>query len=62
VGDQNIRNRASADYFIRWIDKLKAMAGEWPWWRSQAERDHVFAQFEEARSVYVDRAAEAERR
>lgn len=52
VGDQKIRNRASAEYFLRWIDKLQGMAEEWPWWRSQKERDHVFGQFEEARKVY----------
>jgi hypothetical protein len=59
VGDEKIRNRASGDYFIRWIDKLAAMAEKWPWWRSQKERDHVFAQFEEARRVYERVAAEA---
>ncbi len=58
VGDDKIRNPESAEYFIQWIDKLKTMAEEWPWWRSQAERDHVFAQFEEARNVFVARAAE----
>jgi hypothetical protein len=58
VGEEKIRNRASAEYFIRWIEKLKVMAEEWQWWRSQAERDHVLAQFEEARKVYIRRAAE----
>lgn len=59
VGEQEIRNRASAEYFVRWIDKLKAMADEWPWWRSQNERDRVFAQLDEARQVYQRLAAEA---
>jgi TolB protein len=57
VGAQQIRNRASAEYFVRWIDKLKKMADEWPWWRSQKEREHVFQQFEEARQVYERLAA-----
>jgi hypothetical protein len=48
VGDQKIRNGASAAYFVRWIDKLTNMAEKWPWWRSQKERDHVFAQFNES--------------
>ena len=52
VGSRKIRNRASAEYSIRWIDKLRTMAEAWPWWRSQAEKDHVFAQFDEARRVY----------
>jgi TolB protein len=52
VGEQKIRNRRSAEYFLRWIDKLQVMAEAWPGWRSQAEKDHVFAQFSEARQVY----------
>ena len=47
-----IRDRASAEYGIRWVDKLTEMALEWPGWRSQAEIDHVLAQFQEARMVY----------
>jgi dipeptidyl aminopeptidase/acylaminoacyl peptidase len=58
VGDQKIRNRESAEYFIRWIGQLKAMADKWPWWRSEAERKHVFEQFDEARKVYERIAAE----
>jgi hypothetical protein len=60
VGDQKIRNRASAEYFLQWIDKLQAMADNWFGWRSQKEKDHVFAQFEEARKVYRQRIAEAQ--
>ena len=46
VGDQKIRSRESAQYFVRWIDQLRAMAEAWPWWRSQKEREHVFSQFD----------------
>ncbi|MBM3773560.1 MAG: hypothetical protein FJW37_00165 [Acidobacteria bacterium] len=59
VGEAKIRNRESAGYFIRWIDKLQAMAGEWLWWRSEAEKKHVFAQFGQARAVYEQKAREA---
>ncbi|PYT26701.1 MAG: hypothetical protein DMG57_20670 [Acidobacteria bacterium] len=59
VGDQLIRNRESAEYFIRWIDKLHKMADEWPWWRSDAEKQHVFSQFDEARRIYERLASEA---
>ena len=52
VAGQPVRNRASAEYSIRWIDKLRAMAEEWPGWRSEKERAHVFAQFDEARQIY----------
>ena len=59
VGDEKIRDRSSAEYFVRWIEKLGAMADQWPWWRSQKERDHVFSQFNEARRVYENLALEA---
>jgi WD40 repeat protein len=59
VGSRPIRNRESAEYFIRWIDKLHEMAAEWPWWRSDAEKRHVFAQFDQARRVYEKLSQEA---
>ncbi len=59
VGDRKIRNRASAEYFIAWIDKLRKMAEARPGWRSQAEKDKVFAHFEKAKAVYAARASEA---
>jgi TolB protein len=52
VGDEPIRNRESAEYFMRWIDKLHSMADAWPWWRSDKEKAHVFEQFRAARQVY----------
>jgi hypothetical protein len=52
VGDQPIRHRASAEYALKWIDSLQTQAEAWPGWRSQREKDHVYAQFEEARAVY----------
>ncbi len=61
VGDEPVRSRAAAEYSIEWIDKLEAMAMEWPGWRSQKEIDHVMAQFEEARQVFRRLAAEADR-
>jgi TolB protein len=59
VGDQKIRNRASAEYFIRWLDKLRTMAEGWPGWGSQTEKDHVFAQIAEARARYEQFIREA---
>jgi hypothetical protein len=59
VGDGKIRNRESAEYYIRWIDKLRTMSEAWPWWRSEKEKAHVLAQYAEARAVYVQRASEA---
>jgi hypothetical protein len=59
VGDQKIRNRASAEYFIRWLDKLRTMAEGWPGWGSQTEKDRVFAQIAEARARYEQFIREA---
>jgi hypothetical protein len=59
VGSQKIRNRESAKYFIRWIDKLQAMAETSPGWRSEKERNHVFDQFREAREIYNRLSTEA---
>jgi len=52
VGDEKIQNSQSAEYFITWMQKLRVMAEEWPWWRSDAEKNHVLAQYNEAQSVY----------
>jgi len=57
-----VRSVEAADYSIAWIDRLQEMADAWPYWRSDAERAHVFGQFEDAREVYRDRRAEAEAR
>jgi hypothetical protein len=56
---QLVRSKAAADYSIKWIDLLESMARQWPGWRSEKEKSHVFAQFEEARTVYRRRAVEA---
>ena len=61
VGGKPPRSRASAEYGLRWIEKLRAMAEAHPGWRSQAERDHVFSQFAEAEAVYRRFALEADR-
>jgi TolB protein len=55
-----VRSVQAADYALAWIDKLQEMAEAWPHWRSQAEKDHVYGQFDEARAVYRQRRAEAE--
>jgi hypothetical protein len=59
AGNQPVRDRAAADYALRWIDKLQKMADAWPGWRSTKEKDHVYGQFEEARQVYRRLASEA---
>jgi TolB protein len=59
AGGQPIRDKASADYFVRWIDVLTGMAEKHPGWRSDKERAHVLGQFKEARDIYIARGAEA---
>ncbi len=59
VGDEPIRDADAADYALRWIDRLQEMADEWPGWRAERERAHVFAQFDEAREVYRGFARES---
>jgi hypothetical protein len=59
VGGQPIRDRASAEYFVKWIDVLTGMADRHPGWRSDQEKAHVLGQFKEARDVFVARAAES---
>jgi Tol biopolymer transport system component len=59
VGNRPIRDRASAEYSLKWIDKLQTLAAAWPGWRSAKERQHVFGQFDEARKVYRRFLAEA---
>ena len=60
VGGGKIRSRPSAEYFVRWIDRLKQQAEEWPDWRSSAEMAHVVGQFDQARGVYEGLAREAD--
>ena len=60
VGDRKIRSRASAEYFLAWLDKLWKMTDAAGSWRSPQEREHVLEQFEAARQVFRERAAEAD--
>jgi len=59
-GDRPVRSRASAEYFVRWIDSLTKDAAAHPAWRSERERQHVLEQFAQARKVFEQRAQEAE--
>ena len=54
-----IRDAASAEYGIRWIEKLTAMAEASPGWRSEREWREVHYQFLQAKSVYERLRAEA---
>ena len=56
VGGQPIRDRASAEYFVKWVDTVTKMAAEHPGWRSDKEKAHVLGQFAEARAIFAERA------
>ncbi len=57
-GEQPIRSREDAEYFIRWIDSITQQAKEHPGWRSEKEKQHVLGQFQAARKIFVQRAQE----
>ena len=59
AGEQPVRSAAAAEYSIRWIDRLRQLAEEWEYWRSDAEKAHVYARFDEARATYQGFLAEA---
>jgi Tol biopolymer transport system component len=59
-GSREIRSKADAEYFIRWIDDITRQAEQHPGWRSDRERRHVLGQFREARAVFEQRAREAQ--
>ncbi|MBI4625465.1 MAG: CehA/McbA family metallohydrolase [Verrucomicrobia bacterium] len=52
VGDRPIQSKADAEYFAKWIDDLTRLWSGYPYWRSDREKQHVLAQFAEARKVY----------
>ena len=58
-GEEVIRSREDAEYFVQWIDGISAQAREHPGWRSDYERQHVLSQFREAREIFTQRASEA---
>ncbi len=53
-----IRDADGARYGMAWVDSLRVQAVQWPGWRSQAEQDHVYAQFDEARARWEQLASE----
>ena len=59
VGGRPVRDAQAAAYGLAWIDELQGQSEAWSGWRSQSEKDHVYAQYDEARSVYRRLQAEA---
>ncbi len=59
VGDRPIRSKADAQYFVQWIDDITKIWSSSTMWRSDREKQHVLAQFAEARKVYERQIQEA---
>jgi hypothetical protein len=57
-GDQPVRSREDAEYFVRWIDEVAKQAEAHPGWNSERERRHVLEQFASARRIFEQRAFE----
>jgi hypothetical protein len=57
VGEEPVRSRADAEYFIAWIDRLIHAARAHDGWNTPAERDEALRLLDQARSVYSRQSA-----
>lgn len=60
VGNGKIRSRESAEYFLRWIDRLRTEITPMSHWRSEKERARAYRDLDEAARIYRERAQEAQ--
>jgi TolB protein len=58
AGDQPIRSRKDAEYFIAWIDRLRTGALAHRDWNSEAEKAHSLDLIQRAREEFVRRLAQ----
>ncbi len=58
-GDEPIRSREDAEYFVHWVDAVGRQVEANSDWRSERERRHVLDQFAAARRIFEQRAKEA---
>jgi hypothetical protein len=58
TGDDKIRSKASAEYFLRWIDRLRGEIADPKLWRTDREKERAMADLDAAAAVYRSRAAE----
>jgi dipeptidyl aminopeptidase/acylaminoacyl peptidase len=58
VGGHPARSRADAEYFVAWIDRLRAAADASPDWNTEAEKRDVLESFAKARAEFERRAVE----
>jgi TolB protein len=56
IGDQKIRSRESAEYFLKWIDRLRAQISDLSLWTSENERARAYHDLDQAARIYRERA------
>jgi hypothetical protein len=59
VGQEPVRSREDADFFVRWIDRLDQATQAHEAWNTPEERDHVLQLLAQARAWYAEQAAAA---
>jgi hypothetical protein len=57
VGQQPMRSRDDAEFFVRWIDRLDQAARAHEGWNTVEERDYAVRLLQQARAVYAQQAA-----
>ena len=53
VGESKIRSRESAEYFLRWIERLRSEISDLSLWRSEVERARTYRELDEAARIYI---------
>jgi TolB protein len=56
VGDEPVRSREDAEFFVRWIDRVEQGVQRHAGWNTAGEQAAVLHLLREARAVYVERA------
>ncbi|HYC33531.1 MAG TPA: hypothetical protein VEB59_14680, partial [Gemmatimonadales bacterium] len=59
VGGRPARSVADAEYFVAWIDRMRAAVEAHRDWNTEQEKRDVLGTLERARQVYVGRKAES---
>jgi TolB protein len=61
MGGRPRRSRPAANYFLQWLDRLRAATEQEPRYRSEGERNAVLKDVERARAFYTQCGEEADR-
>jgi hypothetical protein len=55
VGNQPVRSKEDAEYFLTWIDRVREEVEKHTGWNTPAEREQVLRMINQARSVFESR-------